>query len=191
MDEITNSTNETQEPMENPTPAPNTDIPAPAEPPKNDNAEMSRLRAALDKASKEAADYKKLWRKSQSEEERRAAEKEEADQAIRDELEQLRKQSAVGGISKRVMAFLGDEKLSDSVAESLYGAEDVDAAIDAIQKAWADREKKLRLEYSKLPAPADGDNAPTTTKADLSKMSYLERLEFSKKYPDTYKKLTT
>lgn len=159
------------------------------EPPKNDSAELLRMKAALDKAAKEAADYKKQLRAKQTEEEARAEEERARQEAIEQELNELRKQSAVSSISKRVMGFLGDETLSTTVAEYLYGAADTDAAVDAIQKAWAMREKKLRMEYGKIPAPESGDGTPSISKEQLSAMTYAERADFARKYPDLYEKL--
>lgn len=152
--------------------------------------ELARQKAATDRAAKEAADYKKQLRASKSAEEQRAEEEKERQAAIEEELKTLRKQSAVATISKRVLTFVGDEAVSNTVADAMYGAEDVDAAIDAISKAWNDREKKLRLEYSKLPAPGGGENDPQVPKEDFNKMGYKERMEFRKKYPETYQKLT-
>lgn len=159
------------------------------EPTKKDNAELLKMKAALDNATKEAAAYKKQLRAKQTEEEARAEEERARHEAIEQELNELRKQSAVSGISKRVMVFLGDEALSTTVAEHLYGAADTDAAIDAIQKAWTVREKKLRMEYGKIPAPESGDGSPSISKEQLSSMTYAERADFATRFPDLYEKL--
>lgn len=184
--DTTTQTTDTALPTEDVTTTPPTDV---AEPPKNDSAELLRMKAALDKAAKEAADYKKQLRAKQTEEEARAEEERARQEAIEQELNELRKQSAVSGISKRVMGFLGDEALSTTVAEHLYGASDTDAALDAIQKAWTMREKKLRMEYGKIPAPESGDGTPSVSKEQLGSMTYTERAEFARKYPDLYEKL--
>lgn len=129
--------------------------------------DLKRQKDATDNATKEAASYKKQLRASKSEEERRAEEEKERQAAIEEELKTLRRQSALGGISKRVLTLVGDEKTADSIAEYLYGAEDVDAAINAIGKAWADREKKLRLEFSKIPPPAGGSSEGDKPRKDV------------------------
>ena len=92
--------------------------------------------------------------------------------------------------SKKAMSFLGDETTATSVAEYLYGAEDVDAALSVIQKAWTAKEKALRLEYGKIPAPgAGGADGPLITKEQLDAMSYVERVKFANEHPDEYNKL--
>lgn len=165
--------------------------PAPVEPPKADSAELLKMKAALDKAAKEAADYKKLLRARQSEEETRAQDEAERKAAMEAELGELRKKFAVADHAKRVISLVEDEAAANAIADSLYGASDADAVIDALSKAWTAKEKKLRLEFGKIPAPATGDSSVSVTKEQLSAMSYAERAAFATKNPEIYKKLTT
>lgn len=153
-------------------------------------SELAKQKAALDKATKEAGDYRKALRAKQSEEEIAAEEKKAADEARDKELAELRKKFAVAETSKQIMKFVADEAVSSQIAEDLYGAADVDAAIAAFQKAWAAKEKALRLEFGKIPAPGAGSSdGPTVTKEQLDAMSYRERVEFATKHPDEYNKL--
>lgn len=153
-------------------------------------AEIAKQKAALDKATKEAGDAKKALRAKQSAEEIAAEEKRIADEARDKELNELRKRFAVAESSKKLMAFIGDESASSSIAEYLYGAEDVDGAIDALNKAWIAKEKKLRMEFGRLPAPgAGGTDGGTITKAQLDSMSYKDRIKFANEHPDEYEKL--
>lgn len=161
------------------------------------NAELSKLRAqmakqkeALDKATKEAADFKKQLRAKQSAEEVAAEEKRIADEAMAKELAEYRRKFAVAEASKKVMAFVRDEAVSGQIAEYLYGAEDTDAAIDALSKAWTAREKALRLEFGKIQAPGAGStDGPTITKEQLDALPYLERLDYANKHPAEYNAL--
>lgn len=153
-------------------------------------AELAKQKAALDKATKEAGDAKKALRAKQSAEEIAAEEKRIADEARDKELNELRKRFAVAESSKKIMTFVGDEGISNSVAEALYGAEDVDAAIDAFNKAWIAREKKLRMEFGRLPAPGAGNSEGSTiTRDQLNKLTYTERVKFANEHPDEYEKL--
>lgn len=153
-------------------------------------AEIKKQKEALDKATKEAGDYKKQLRASKSAEEQRAEEERERQEAIENELKELRKKADVAHISKTVMSFVGDENVATEIAEHLHGATDIDAAIDILNKAWAAKEKKLKIEYGKIPAPESGDGTPQITKQQLADMSYSERLDLKRKYPEYYRKLT-
>ena len=163
----------------------------------SDNAELSKLKAelakqkaALDKATKEAAESKRALRAKQSAEEVAAEEAKALQQSMQEELEQLRKEKAVSVITAKAMTFVGDNDIASQVAEYLYGAEDADAALTAIQKVWTAKEKALRLEYGKIPAPGvGGSDGPTVTKDQLNAMNYMQRIEFANKHPDEYEAL--
>ena len=162
-----------------------------------ENAEIARLKRELTKAlnkndslAKENAEKTKQLRAKQSAEEVAQEEAKALQQSMQEELEQLRKEKAVAATTAKVMAFVGDDTVSAQVAEYLYGAEDVDAAVTAIQKAWTAKEKALRLEFGKIPAPGAGaSDGPTITKEQLDGLGYKDRLEFATKYPDEYERL--
>lgn len=133
-------------------------------------AELAKMKAALDNATKEAGDYRKQLRAKQSAEEIAAEEKKAAEEATRQEIEQLRREVAKTNTIKSVMGKLGtDEEVSSKIAECLYGAEDVDAVLTEIQRVWTAREKALRLEFGKIPAPGvggtDGEENVAITRA--------------------------
>lgn len=168
-----------------------------AEPPVDNNAEMAklkaemaRLKAANDKLAKENADKTKQIRAKQSAEEAAAEEAREQQEAQAKELAELRKKFAVAETSRKVMGFVGDETAANEVAEYLYGAEDVDAALALISKSWTAKEKALRLEYGKIPAPGVGaSDGPTLTKEQLDGMSYKDRVKFAREHANEYNQL--
>jgi len=121
--------------------------------------ELARQKEAINKATREAADYKRQLRAKQSAEEIAAEEKKATEEATQKEIAELRKEVARAKTVKSVMARLGtDEETSGKIAEYLYGAEDAEAALTELQRAWASREKKIRLEFGKIPAPGAGDS---------------------------------
>lgn len=120
-------------------------------------ADYARLKAALDRATKEAGDAKKSLRAKQSAEEIAAEEQKARDEATQKELEELRREVAYSKTVKAIMGKLGtDEDMSGRLAESLYGAENIEAALTELQKCWAAKEKALRLEFGRIPAPGIG-----------------------------------
>ena len=153
-------------------------------------AEMAKMKAAMDKATKEAGDAKKALRAKQTAEEAAAETEKEQREAIEKELAELRKERAVANSSKRVMTFIQDEKTATGIAEALYGAADTDMAIDMLNKAWVAKEKALRMEFGKVPPPGVGSaEGPTITREQLDGFGYKDRLEFATKHPDEYRKL--
>lgn len=173
-----------------------TNTPTIAEPPTESEevaklkAELAKLKSSNDKLAKENADKTKQIRAKQSAEEAAAEEAKERQEAQAKELAELRKKFAVAETSKKVMGFISDENVSNQVAEYLYGAEDVDAALAAINKAWTAKEKALRLEFGKIPAPSVGSSdGLTLTKEQLDAMGYMERAKFANEHPVEYNKL--
>lgn len=122
--------------------------------------ELAKQKEAINKATREAADYKRQLRAKQSEEEIAAEEKKATDEAVQKELEELRHEVARAKTTKSVMSALGvDEAVSGKLADYLYGAENIDAALAELKKFWVAKEKALRLEFGKIPAPGiGGDN---------------------------------
>lgn len=149
--------------------------------------ELDKYKKAIDKATKEAAENKRALkekeqalRAKQSAEEIAAEEKKAADEKAAQEIEELRREVARTKAIKSVMSKLGtDEEVSGKVAEYLYGAEDVDAALTEIQRAWTAREKALKLEYGKVPPPgaggANGEDEETVRAIRLAKEMGAER----------------
>lgn len=152
--------------------------------------EISRLKTALDKATKEAADYKKALRQKQSDEEAAAEEKRIADEARDRELQELRQRIEVAEISKAVMGLVGDDKQATDIADALYGAKDAKAVIAAMNKIWTEKEKLIRLDAEKIGKPGSGaSDGPTYTKEQLDAMPYTQRVKFANENPDEYAKL--
>ena len=119
--------------------------------------EIARQKEAINKATREAAEYKRALRAKQSAEEIAAEEQKAQDEARQKKLEELEREVANVRTVKSVMGKLGtDEEVSGRLAEYLYGADDIDAALTELQRYWTAKEKALRLEYGKIPAPGVG-----------------------------------
>lgn len=132
-------------------------------------ADLLRQKQALDKATKEAADYKKQLRAKQTAEEAAEEDRKALEEARDKELNELRMRFAVMENSKNVLAKIGgDEAAAGRIAEYLYGASDPDGALTEIGKIIAAREKAIRAEYGKVPAPGVGaSDGPVMTKEDI------------------------
>lgn len=153
-------------------------------------AELARQKEAINKATREAADYKRQLRAKQSAEEIAAEEKKAADEARDKEIEELRKEVAKARIVKNVMGKFGtDEEVSNKISEYLYGAADIENALTEIQRAWTAKEKALRLEFGKIPAPgagnANGEDAEAQKAIKLAQEIGRERALSGKSVKDT------
>ena len=146
-----------------------------------ENAEIAKLKAqlakqkeALDKATKEAGDARKALRAKQTAEEIAAEEKKAADEKAAQELDELRRKVSKAETVKSVMSKLGtDEDTSGRIADCLFGAEDPDTAMLEIQKAWAAREKALKLEYGKITGPGAGADSNSPEAAAIKRAADL------------------
>ena len=146
-------------------------------------------RSVFDKASSEAASYKKQLREKQSDEEAKAAKDAEDRAALMARLEELEREKAVNGYVNSYLAMGYDEKTAKSSAEALANGDM--ATVFANQKAHNEnREKALRAELLKeTPPPAGGNPDNGMTIEQLRKMSAKERYEFSVSNPEQYKTL--
>lgn len=148
-------------------------------------ADLAKLKAALDNATREAGTYRKQLRAKQSAEEIAAEEQKVQEEATKKELDELRREVARTKAVKSVMSKLGtDEDVSGKIAEYLYGAEDVDAALTELQRFWTAKEKALRLEFGKIPAPgiggANGEDTEMQKAINLAKEIGRERAQSGK-----------
>lgn len=148
-------------------------------------ADMAKQKAALDAATSEAGKYRKELRAKQTQEEIDAANKKEAEEKAAARLQELEREVARAKSTKSVMAKLSvDEDTAGKIAECLSGCEDVDNALLLIQKAWEAKEKKLRLEFGKIPGPGAGgsneEDAEEKAAIEIAKQLGRNRAEADK-----------
>lgn len=143
-----------------------------------------------DKAASDTANYKKQLRASMSEAEQKALADAEELKALKDELTQLRTEKTIVENSKGLVAIGYDEKTANEVAAAFLNG-DFAAVINA-QEKFVDAQKKAAIAdaVKDTPHPPAGENeGGVMTKEKLRTMSPMERLEFSQKNPEEYKKI--
>ena len=146
-------------------------------------------KATFDKASSDAAAYKKQLREKQSEEEAKAAKDKEEHEALLARVAELEKEKAIGEYVTSYLAMGYDEKLAKSSAEAIVKGDM--ATVFANQKTHSEnREKTLKAEWLKeTPPPAGGKTDTGMTMDKFKQMSAQERYDFSVKNPEEYKNL--
>lgn len=141
----------------------------------------------LDKATSEAASYKKQLRERMSEDEAKAAKDAEEREAIMTELEQLRAEKVIDQNTSKFLALGYDEKLATDTAKALAKGE-MDVVFKNHSKFIVDREKALRAEILKnTPTPPAGDGAEKKSRDDFKKMTLIEKQKFARENPEEYK----
>lgn len=135
-------------------------------------ADMAKQKAALDKATSEAAQYKKELRTKQTQEEIDAANKKEAEEKAAQHVAELEREVSRIKATKSVMSNLGvDEATAGNIAESLVGCENVENALLLIKQAWDAKEKALRVEFGKVPPPGAGGGSEDREKQEALKLA--------------------
>lgn len=191
----TNTENQTNTTMENPA-AEKTEIGSPTVEElmsqlASERAEKEKYKNASDKASSEAAKYKKELRSKQTAEEQEAEAKAEADRRRDEELESLRKEL---NHNKATAAYksIQNEKVVESLIEAVSDADHATIAsiIEAEKKAAV---KTAQAEWLKSrPQVNTGTgNEVSVTKEQFDRMNYAKRVELKRKDPELYKKYTS
>ena len=106
---------------------------------KPESAEIAKLKAALSKASSDAAEWKRQLREKQTADEREKAERAEQEQAMREELETLRKEKQVSDYTGKCLALNMDADLAGKTANALADG-DMDSVFDCL-KAFVEATK--------------------------------------------------
>lgn len=146
---------------------------------------------AFDRAASELAEAKRQLKAKQTEEEQKEAARLEAEKAIKDELDALRKENAV---TKNKADFLGlgyDDALATETAKALADGdmkkvfENQKKHIENVKKA----ERAAALAGDPKPPAGSGGDAKIT-KEQFGEMGYAEQLKVFNEQPELYKQLT-
>ena len=157
--------------------------------PKDNSAEIEKLKNALSKSNSEAADYKRQLKEKMTDDEIKAKEDAEKWAQVEKERDELLREKNVS-INKAKLLGLGyDEKLADETAEAMVNGE-LDKVF-ANQKAHLESvEKKIKSEILKgTPKPNGGNGGEVMTKEKLRGMTPQDRYKFSVEHPEEYKQI--
>lgn len=141
----------------------------------------------LDKATSEAASYKKQLREKLSADEQAKAEQDEAFKAMQTELETLRTEKAIDLATKKWMGLGYDEKLATETAKAMVSG-DTEKVFANHAKFIAEKEKSLRAQMLKdTPTPPSGEGSKGMTKEEFRKLTLPEKAAFAQEQPERYK----
>jgi hypothetical protein len=154
--------------------------------------EVAKLKRQVDKASSEAAEWKKKYKASLDETEKASMEKAEAEAAKEEEINQLRRENTLNKVEKGYLAlgWTGDEASRMAIAE-------VDGDFDNKAKIMAEvdarKKKEFETEFLKNRPELNvglGDGR-TYTKEQFDKMTPVELTKLKRENEAEYNRLLT
>lgn len=156
--------------------------------------ELRKTKKEKDKASSEAANFKKALRAKQTTEEREAEELAEQKRLADEEKESMRKElnhmKAVSAY-KNIKEDETIDLLIEAVSESDHSAiatimqNEIDKAVKEAVKA-----ERIKILKENPPAKVGTGDAPQVTQEQFNKMSYSQKVELYDKNPELYTKLS-
>jgi hypothetical protein len=148
-------------------------------------------KSTFDKTASELAEAKRQLKAKQTEEERKEAERLEAEAAMKAELEALRREKTISDSKAKFLGLGYDEKLAAETAKALADG-DMDKVfanqgihIENVKKA----ERASALAGDPKP-PAGGSGGAKITKEQFDAMGYSERLKVFNEQPELFKQFT-
>ena len=156
----------------------------------NERAEKEKYKNASNKASSEAATYKKQLRSKQTAEEQEAEAKAEAERLQKEKFESMSKElnhiKAVNAYQKTI----SDENAIDTLIDAIADA-DHNVISNVIENEVKRRMKEAKAEWLKSRPPINsGGGDSSVTQEQFNKMDYYQRVEFRNKNPELYEKFT-
>lgn len=151
-------------------------------------SENGKLKQSVTNASADASKWKKQYQDKLTSEEKTKQEQDEANAALQNELEMLRKERNIAKISGALVANdIGmDAETANSVAEAMNAGE-TDKVLDGIRQFIKTHDKSLREDAIRNnPVLSGGKTTATVSKADFDKMGYREMVEFKQTNPELY-----
>lgn len=126
-----------------------------------DNTEVNKLKTALSKSNGEAAEYKRLLREKQTEQERAEAERAEREKQRDEEIAELKAYKRTADNRAKLIAVGVDAIIADSMAKLLPDGVD-DTYFDAM-KQLIEAQKKALLDENLKKQPGLSVGTPPTT----------------------------
>jgi len=139
--------------------------------PKDQSAEIEKLKASLTKANGEAADWRRQFEATQSDEAKKKLQDEEEKKKLLDQIAELQKAQTTANYKNSYLAMGYEEKLAEEAAKAM--TEGDTAKVFEIQKkhqaAVEERVKKDLLKKAGRPVGDDGGNDGETEAERIAK----------------------
>lgn len=147
----------------------------------------AKLKKANDKATSEAASYKKQLREKQTAEEIALQEKAEKEAEREEQFQKLLRENTITKFEKNFLALGYPADLAAKAAAAQCD-NDTDELFSIQQSFIEAKEKAMKADWMKsMPKPPAGNDDCPVSKEQFRKMKYSERVAFKQKYPEMYK----
>jgi len=155
----------------------------------DNTAKYEQMKSSFDRASKEAADWKKKHNQLLSDDERKKQENDEALSQMQKELEELRREKYLSTHEAKALALGMDEKTAKTVSEAIVDGK-YEVMFDTFGKFLKTHDHEIEVNLLKdTPRAPGGDGEHAMTLAEFKKLSTDERAKFALEHPDQYEEL--
>lgn len=159
--------------------------------PKDNSAELAKLKESVTKANAEASKYKKELSAKLSDDERKAKEDAEKWEQIAKERDELLREKNISTHKAKFLENGFSAELADSSAQAI-----VDGDFETVFKNLGEYRKSIEKQFKaenidNMPKPNGGSGkAPEMTQEQFDAMTYNQRVELYQKNKELYEKLS-
>ena len=155
-------------------------------------ADLGKYKDATDKATKEAAEYKKQLKALQEQQKTGNSKADDTIAELQKQVAELTRQNTIASYAAQFTALGYDAELAEATA--IATADGDVATVFANQRTFLEaHDKQTKAEILKqTPKPGQGGTgkqAPAMTLDKFRKLSMQERMAFANEFPDEYQKL--
>jgi len=157
-----------------------------------DLANLDKYKEATDKATREAAEYKKQLKTLQDQTKTGNSKADDTIAQLQAKVEELTRQNTIANYAAQFTALGYDSELANATAIATADG-DVAAVFENQRKFLEQHDKDLKADiFKQTPKPGQGGTGkptPTMTLEKLKKLPQIERMKFAAEYPEEYQKL--
>ena len=155
-------------------------------------ADLEKHKEATNKATKEAAEYKKQLKALQDQQKTGNSKADETIARLQEQVNELTRQNTISSYTAQFVALGYDTDLASATAIATADG-DVATVFENQRKFLESHDKNIKADILKqTPKPGQGGTgkqAPAMTLEKLRKLPQIERMKFATEYPEEYAKL--
>lgn len=155
-------------------------------------ADLGKYKDATDKATREAAEYKKQLKTLQDQQKTGNSKADDTIAQLQAKVDELTRQNTIANYAAQFTALGYDSELAQATAIATADG-DVAAVFENQRKFLEQHDKDIKADiFKQTPKPGQGGTgkpAPTMTLEKFRKLTQAERMKFAIDYPEEYQKL--